>query len=148
MSGSQAQAGRELVQEFFDRLDNQDAGVFDEVFAEDVTTGIYRSGEDEGLEGRDSMKELWTEYWEAFPDLTGVSTELIAEGDRVAAFRREEGTHEGSFRGISPTGEHITFEYGGYLVVEDGTITHVHFRGDMLNLFKQLGVDVPGTESE
>lgn len=80
----------------------------------------------EAVTGRAGMKQLREEYWAAFPDLVGTSTELIAEGDRVAVLREETGTHEGECRGIAPTGKEITFEYGGYFVVETGQITNGH----------------------
>jgi len=132
-----------VVEELYEELNNHNADAFDEYLADDFTTGIYRSGTEEGIDGREGMKELWEEYWSAFPDFEEKSMELIAEGDRVAVFREEQGTHEGEFRGIEPTGEEITFEYAGYFVVEDGEITHGHFHGNMLNLLKQLGVDSP-----
>jgi predicted ester cyclase len=139
-----AAENKAVVERFLEGLDAHDPTVMDELLADDYTTGIYRSGSAETIgDGREGTKELWQEYWEAFPDLEGVSTELIAEGDRVAVFRKEVGTHEGEFRGVPPTGNEITFEYGGYVVVEDGRITHGHFRGDMLNLLKQMGVDPP-----
>lgn len=139
---------KEIVLEFYDGLDEHDEAVFDEVFASDVTTGIYRADSEDEVTGRDGMQALWRDYWRAFPDLAGVSTDLIQEDDRVAVFRREEGTHEGEFRGIPPTGKSITFEYSGYLVVEDGQIVHAYFHGDILNLLSQLGVESPFPAAE
>lgn len=136
---------KDLVQRFYEQIDAHNVDVMDELLAEDYTTGIYRSGEEETISGREGMKELWEEYWTAFPDLKGTSMELIAEGDRVAIFREERGTHEGEFRGIEPTGTEITFEYGGYFVIDDGEIVHGHLRGNMLDLFRQLGVETPGS---
>ena len=137
------QAAKDVVQQWYDGIDEHNLDVFDELISADVTTGIYRSGSDDEVTNREGMKELWQEYQEAFPDLTGVSTELVQEGNRVAIFRREEGTHEGDFRGIEPTGTEITFEYSGYVDVEDGQIVHAYFHGDILNLLKQLGVESP-----
>ena len=134
---------KDVVQQWYDGIDEHNLDVFDELISADVTTGIYRSGSDDEVTNREGMKELWREYQEAFPDLTGVSTELVQEGNRVAIFRREEGTHEGDFRGIEPTGTEITFEYSGYVDVEDGQIVHAYFHGDILNLLKQLGVESP-----
>lgn len=134
---------KEVVQRFFDGIDAKEQDVFHEVIAEDITTGIYRSGTDDEVAGADEMQALWQEYWEAFPDLEGVSTELVQEDDRVAVFRREEGTHDGTFRGIEPTGEQITFEYSGYVDIEDGEIVHAYFHGDMLSLLEQLGIESP-----
>ena len=137
------QDNKDLVTKFFAELDEHNLDVLDELLAEDYTTGIYRSGETEPIDGVEGMKELWSEYWQAFPDLHGVELELIAEDDRVAFFRTEAGTHEGDFRGIEATGNEITFEYGGYVVIEDGEFAHDHFRGNMLDLLRQLDVDSP-----
>lgn len=134
---------KDVVQQLVDGIDEHDLDVFDDLISADVTTGIYRSGSDDAVTGREGMQELWREYWAAFPDLRGVSTELVQEDNRVAIFRKEEGTHEGEFRGIEPTGEKITFEYSGYLDVEDGQVVHAYFHGDMLSLLKQLGVESP-----
>lgn len=143
MSTTTRQENKAVVREFFERLDEQDLNAIDDLLAEGYTTGIYRSGSEEGIEGREGMKELWREYLAAFPDLTGASLDLIAEDDRVAFFRVEEGTHEGPFRGIEATGNDITWEYAGFVTVEDGQIVHGHFRGNVINLLKQLGVDPP-----
>ena len=134
---------KDVVQQLYDGIDGHNLDVFDELISAEVTTGIYRSGSDDEIAGREGMKELWQEYREAFPDLTGVSTELVQEDDRVAIFRKEEGTHEGDFRGIEPTGTEITFEYSGYVDVEEGQIVHAYFHGDILDLLKQLGVESP-----
>lgn len=134
---------KEIVEAFFSGIDENRSEIFDEVVSNDVTTGIYRSGSGQDVTGRDGMKALWTEYWDAFPDLHGVSTDYVQEGHRVAVFRREEGTHEGDFRGIEPTGTSISFEYSGYLDVEDDEIVHAYFHGDILDLLKQLGVESP-----
>ena len=133
-----------LVERFYEELDAHNLDIMDELLADDFTTGIYRAGSEEEIgDGRAGMKELWQEYWDAFPDFEGKSMELIAEDDRVAVFREETGTHEGEFRGIDPTGNEVTFEYGGYVVIEDGKIVHGHFGGNVLNLLKQMGVDPP-----
>lgn len=135
--------GKRIVQRLFDGIDDHDLGVMDELLAADVTTGIHRSGSDHELGGREDVKSLWKEYWEAFPDLEGVSTELIAEGDRVAFFREERGTHEGAFRGIEPTGNEIEFESAGYFVIEDGQVVHANAMGSIASLLEQMGVALP-----
>lgn len=143
MATTQQTENEAIVEQLLEGIDAHDTSVFDELFSDEFTSGIYRSGTGEPVEGQAALKELFEEYWAAFPDLTGTSTELIADGDRVSVFRQEEGTHEGDFRGIAPTGTEITFEYAGYVVVEDGKIVHAHFLGNMLNLVTQLGVEPP-----
>ncbi len=139
----QESAEKTVVRQVFERIDDHDPDVFEELISADVTTGVYRSGSGDEVVGRDGMKALWQEYWEAFPDLRGVSTELVQEDNRVAIFRKEEGTHEGEFRGIDPTGREITFEYSGYVDVEDDQIVHAYFHGDILDLLKQMGIESP-----
>lgn len=134
---------KDVVQQLLDGIDAHNSDVFDELISPDVTTGIYRSGTGDEVTAREGLKELWQEYWTAFPDLRGVSTELVREGNRVAIFRKEEGTHSGEFRGIEPTDNEITFEYSGYVDVEDGQVVHAYFHGDILNLLRQLGVESP-----
>ena len=132
-----------VVRRLYEEIDKHNSDVFDELFAEEYTSGIYRSGSEEAVDGPAGMKNLMAEYLAAFPDFKGKSMELIAEGNRVAVFREEEGTHEGDFRGIAPTGDTTTLESAGYYVIEDGEIVHAHLHGNMLNLFKQMGVEVP-----
>ena len=142
-TSTQEEENKELVRRFHQALDDHELDRVDEFLAENYTTGIYRSGTEEEIGGRDGMKELWEEYLVAFPDLTGEFTELIAEGDRVAYFRADSGTHEGEFRGIEPTGNEITFEYAGYYIIEDGEIVHGNALGNIMSLLKQMDVDLP-----
>lgn len=141
---SQEAENKGVVERLYEGLDEHDLNVMDELIADDYTTGIYRSGTGEAIgDGHDGMKDLWREYWEAFPDLRGDSMELIAEGDHVAVFREEVGTHDGEFRGVEPTGNEVTFEYAGYYVVEDGQIVHGHFLGSIMSLLEQMDVELP-----
>lgn len=132
-----------VVRRLYEEIDKHNSDVFDELFAEDYTTGIFRSDAEEAIAGPEGMKNLMAEFLAAFPDFKGKSMELIAEGNRVAIFREEEGTHEGDFRGIAPTGSTITLESSGYYVIEDGEIVHAYLRGNILKLFKQMGAEMP-----
>lgn len=132
-----------IARRLFEELDNHNLDVIDELVDEDYTTDIYRSGSEEPISGREGMKSLWREYWEAFPDLEGEFIELIGEGDRVAFFREDHGTHEGEFRGIQPTGKDITFKYAGFFVIEDGKIVYDDALGSIMSLVKQMGVELP-----
>src|ERR687897_780026 len=49
-------------------------------------------------------------YFQAFPDLHLSVDELIAEGDRVFCRSTMTGTHDGEYKGIPPTGRHISSE--------------------------------------
>lgn len=129
-----------LVREFFDRLNDHDFDVFDDVCADDFTVEVGRKGTGESVFGVDGMKAIYEEYAAAFPDFEHEIVELIAEDDRVAVFMTSTGTHEGAFRGVEPTGNRIAVEDVGMARIVDGEIVDLWPLSDMLGLFEQLGV--------
>lgn len=129
-----------LVLEFFDRLNDHDFDVFDDVCAEDFAVEVGRKGTGESVFGVDGMKAIYEEYHAAFPDFRHEIEELVAEDDRVAVFMTSTGTHEGAFRGVEPTGNRVAVEDVGLARVDDGQIVDLWPLSDMLGLFEQLGV--------
>lgn len=79
----------------------------------------------------------------AFPDRTDVIEEIIAEGDRVCMRWRLQGTHEGHFFGIAPTGKKIDIWEFGVFRLADGKITEGWFMADEIGVLRQLGVNLP-----
>src|SRR5262245_38375797 len=58
-----------------------------------------------------SMAQLLT----AFPDARFRIDDLIVEGDRVVIHHQLQGTHQGTFQGIPPTGKPVTITAIGIL---------------------------------
>jgi len=69
---------KKLIRRTKEELTDHDVGAFETFFAEDYEAGMVRSGDE--------------------------TLELVAEGDRVVTSNEVAGTHEGTFRGIEPTG--------------------------------------------
>lgn len=77
-------------------------------------------------------------FQEAFPDRTFSIDDLISEGDRVSARLTFEGTHEGRFAGIEPTGNRVSGSSMAFYRIEDGKIAERWYETDNWELFKQL----------
>ena len=94
---------RALVRRVFEEVWNQGKlEVADEIYAADY---VLRNPGVAEVRGIEALKELVTAYRAAFPDLRYTVEDLIAEGDKVAARWKVEGTHRGEMMGIPPTGK-------------------------------------------
>lgn len=128
-----------IVEEFFERINAQDLGVFDELCADGFAVEIDRQGAETSAIGVDGVKAMFEEYFDAFPDFQYDIVEMVAEGDHVAVFMRSRGTHEGEFRGVPATGNTVEIDDMGLLRLQDGEIVDMWPQSDMLGLFEQLG---------
>lgn len=131
-----------IVEEFFERINDQDLDVIDELCADGFAVEINRKGADDPALGIEGMKAMYEEYYAAFAGFRHDVVEMVAEGDLVAVFLLTRGRHVGEFRGIRPTSNDIEIEDTGLIRVEDGKIVDVRPLSDMLGLFEQLGASL------
>lgn len=131
-----------IVREFFDRLNDQDLTVVDEVCADEFVVDISLKGTDDAVIGTEGMEAMYEEYYAAFDGFHHEIDEVVAEGDLVAVFLTTTGTHTGEFRGVQPTGNEIEIEDNGLVRIQDGEIMSVRPLADMLGLFEQLDVSL------
>lgn len=89
---------------------------------------------------REGFRRAFHNLHAAFPDLHVIDTDLIAEGDRVVTLRGFEGTHNGPFMGVPPTGKRIVLDGMTVFRVENGQITERWGVLDMLGVMQQLGL--------
>jgi steroid delta-isomerase-like uncharacterized protein len=93
--------------------------------------------------------EGWQSFLAAFvagfPDFRLVVEDLVAEGDRVAARWSFQGTHQGMFLGIPPTGKPVRMAAIEVNRVADGKVAEHWVALDQLGLLQQLGaIPAPG----
>lgn len=81
--------------------------------------------------------------YEAFPDLNRPVDDLIAEGDRVVARWRAEGTHLGPFMGTPPTGKFVSTSGITIFRLQNGRIVEEWGQSDTIGLLQQVGA-MPG----
>src|SRR5690349_17460654 len=65
----------------------------------------HSSSPDLTVHGLNGAQQFFTELRNAFPDIRFTVTDQVAEGDKVVTYWEAEGTHNGNFKGIPPTGK-------------------------------------------
>src|SRR5689334_20918643 len=90
-----------IVRRFFDEVWNQQKlEVIEEIFA---STIIFNGHPIE----RTALQQIIASRRAAFPDIHVTVDDQIAEGDKVSTRRTWRATHQGTYRGIAPTGKHV-----------------------------------------
>jgi predicted ester cyclase len=108
-----------------------------EVFHENVVDHDPAPGQAAGVAG---IKQFWTGFFAAFPDLSLSLETLVADDDNVVVGLTVTGTHTGPLMGIEPTGKKISvrgIQIGRY---EDGMLVERWGSTDQLGMLQQLGV--------
>ena len=75
-----------------------------------------------------------------FPDITLTPEGIVADADGAAFRFRFEGTHDGEFQGIEPTGEHLEISEMIFFEIGDDRIDGLWFEWDELGFYERLGV--------
>jgi len=127
---------RRWIEEGFNK---RDLNVIDVVFRENFTVNRSRIG-------RMGLKQNMTERFRAFPDLRVTIVEIIAEGDKVGIWCTVQGTQNGQFEGVRPTGKPVNWFGADFLRVQGNQIVEGWFVDDSLGLMRQLGVTLSPTQ--
>ncbi len=90
--------------------------------------------------GPSDYKETVQMFRTAFPDLTFTEEDTITEGEKVVTRLTVQGTHDGEFMGIEPTGQSVEIEGMVINRVEDGQLVESWPLADIMGLMQQLGV--------
>jgi predicted ester cyclase len=61
----------------------------------------------------------------AFPDVKATINQWVVEGDLVVAYTTYNGTHQGEFLGVAPTGKAVTWSIIDIFRVKDSKITEL-----------------------
>ena len=110
-----------------------------EVLAADITV-YHPSAPGGSLQGLEPVKQLFMAFRVGFPDLSIITEEVIAEGDRVAVRWRGVGRNTGEFFGAAPTGKAIDVGAMSMFIIHEGKIVEDRICEDTLGMLKQLGV--------
>lgn len=142
MSTTQAR-NKERIRDHLDALSDHDFDAALEVYADDYTMTITQpTGEEEELDV-EGLAERWTEYVDAFPDLSVEVHEMAADGEWVMTRVELSGTHRGEFWGIEPTANEVEVQEHLSHRFEDGAVVETHSTADGLGLLRQLDVELP-----
>ncbi len=140
MQNSEFERNKAVVQRYVDEIQNAHSlDALESIFAEDFIDHMASSG---GLfvGGMDGLKRGYASFLNAFPDLQVTVEDMIAEGDKVVAFKTLTGTHRGTHLGVPPTGKRVTYQIISIYRIKDGKITAYWGLQDELSLKRQFGV--------
>jgi steroid delta-isomerase-like uncharacterized protein len=90
--------------------------------------------------GAQAIKEVFTTFHRAFPDLRITIEDMIEEGDKLVVRNTVTGTHQGEYMGIAPTGKSVTYNEIFIFRFANGRIVETWGVVDVLSQMKQLGV--------
>ncbi len=91
--------------------------------------------------GAQGYIDMFTEMRTAFPDLKATPEHVTADEDSVALAYTFEGTHQGTFMGIAPTGKRVKVRGMQIARFQDGKIVERWGSTDELGILKQLGAE-------
>jgi len=141
------ESAKDIIKRFVEELWNaRRLDVADQIFSEDCVTHQLRSGvpAEHAHRGPREIKEHVSGWLMSFPDLRFNIEQMIAERDRVVSQLVMEGTHQGNWMGISPTGKRLQIRMITIHRIENGKIVEDWVLVELLGLFQQLGA-IPDT---
>jgi steroid delta-isomerase-like uncharacterized protein len=126
------------MRELYEYVNAGDVEGFADLIADDFVEHEETPGIPPTKEG---VKQFFTAFIAAFPDLRMDVEDVIASGDKIVARVRVTGTHEGEFMGIPPTGKKIDIQTIDIIRVDAGGKAVEHWGvTDGLKMMQQLGV--------
>ncbi|PSL20005.1 ester cyclase [Shimia abyssi] len=131
-------ANKAVVQRYIDEIQNGHAiETIDDIFAVDFMDHTA-SGGGAFVGGLDGLKAGYTLFLKAFPDLQATVEAIIAEGDRVVAYKTLTGTHSDTWLDIPATGAQVAFRIVSIYRVRNGKIQEFWGLQDETALRQQL----------
>ncbi len=91
-------------------------------------------------EGPQGLQASMARYLDAFPDLSLVPVEVVADGERIAMRWVARGTHRGWIMNIPPTGKRVAIAGTWFLTLADGKIQQATSVWDVAGLLRTIGL--------
>lgn len=142
------EANKALVRRFYDQVTNgRNLAALDDLLAPNFE-GFKVEGTEHG-QNREEFTHMMTMVFNAFPDRQQTIHDWIVADDKVVTRWTVQGTHQGDYAGIAPTGKQVKFTGMDIFRLVDGKIVEVWAEVDMLGLMHQLEAhahaEVPST---
>jgi steroid delta-isomerase-like uncharacterized protein len=135
-----SQDNKDLVRRWFEEVWNKGrADAIDEMLAADGI--VYGLSDESGspLRGTVAFRAFHQTFKSAFPDITVVVEDAIAEGDKVAARCTVRGQHMGDSLGFAATERPVEFTGIAIVRIENGQIVEAWNNFDFMSMNRQLG---------
>ncbi|WP_171121793.1 MULTISPECIES: ester cyclase [unclassified Ruegeria] len=144
MGNETVEANKAVVQRYIDDIQNgHSLDAICEVFAEDFIDHTA-SGGGAFVGGIEGLKQGYASFLRAFPDLHASVEALIAEGEKVVAYKTLRGTHSDDWLGVPATGSEVEFKIISIYKVKDGKLSEFWGLQDEVSLRQQLENNLNG----
>jgi predicted ester cyclase len=120
-----ARTNKAILRRYVQELNQRNTSVLDELVAEDF---------------RSTVLEGYSHNIAAFPDYHVMIEEMIAEGDKVVLVWSHQGTHQGVYEGVPPTGKVIIGRHISIYQFVNGKISGADGVWDAASIWQQLGL--------
>jgi len=117
---------------------NGNYSVIDEIVSNDFI--IHSSHTDKKVHGPQGARQFLTSLRAAFPDIKFTILDQVAEGNKIVTHWIAEGTHQGRYERIAPTGKHFKVTAVDINYIKNGKFTECWTNMDELGLLQQLGI--------
>ena len=135
-------SNKDTMQRFYDEISAGNTGIVDELISDDLVEHDEFPGIEQSKAG---VKQFFEMSRAAFPDMRMVVTQMVEEGDLVMAHGLLEGTNDGSWMGMPPTGRRVSVPIADVVRFgEDGLAAEHWGVTDTGAMMQQLGL-VPET---
>lgn len=136
-----SEENKQLLRRWFEEVWNQGrADAIEELF--DANGIAYGLSDDPAnpIQGPRDFRPFHTVFREAFPNMTIVVEDMVAEGDKVVARCSVRAKHEGDFLGRAATQSPVDFTGIAIVRIEHGMIVEAWNNFDFMTLHKQVGL--------
>lgn len=132
------EGNKALIRRFYEEVFNQrNLAALDDFYAPDHVDHTLPPGMPVGPDG---TRQAIAITLAGFPDLRVAIEDMIAEGDKVVTRFTINGTQQGTFGSISPTGKQVAVSTIEITRVVDGKIVEDWGLDDRLGMLQQLGL--------
>jgi len=133
-------AGASVVERFAQVLTAHDLDAFAALYADDFVNhqASAAAPPPAGVKSKAAAIAFFAARLKGLPDLTVSIEASVIEGDRAAASFVYEGTHQGVYFGVAPTGRRLRFTSCDIFRVADDRIVEHWGMGDIAGILAQL----------
>lgn len=133
--------GETILDKFAQTLGAHDLAAFGALFADDYVnhqSSAAAPAPAPGISPKAATVAFFGARLKGLPDLTVTIEARVVEGDRAAASFVYEGTHQGVYFGVAPTGKRLRFTSCDIFRIADGRIAEHWGMGDIAGVLAQL----------